>query len=261
MSQDDRANLHILEKDTYIINECNDFCAAWDSKLGGKPYLLEDEEYPISNDSHEPLDFLIQINFNDLEDNPYFPKEGLLQFFINIDYSHDEDDIPFLVKYIPNVIYDENKIDFDLDDYYDEDDEYDVIESHRVNFNNMIQEEIKISFEKEIDKANPTAIEWDVYRKENNISKEPSVEELKSMFNEDTFEITRSSKLLGYPDNYDEDIRSYNEKYHDYILLLQLHPNNEYLVKEEEESICWFIHPDDLKQLDFTKIICSFFTN
>lgn len=261
MSEIDRTNSNILEKETYVIVECNESCAAWDSKLGGKAYLLEDEEYPISNFSNEPLDFLIQINFKDLQENNYFPKSGLLQFFINIDYSFDKDDIPFLVKYIPKLTYDENKIDFDLDDDYDEDDDYELLEKDNINFNNMIQEEIKIRFEKELDKVNPTAIEWEDYKKIANIKTEPSVEELKNMFDEDTFEITKSTKLLGYPDNYDEDIRSFDSKYKDYILLLQLHPSSNYLVKEDDESLCWFIHPDDLKNLDFSKVICSFFIN
>lgn len=261
MNQEERSPSKLFEKDAFIIKESNDFCALWDSKLGGKAYHLEGEEYPMSIISNEPLDFLIQINTRDLPENPYFPKIGLLQFFINIDYSFEEEDLPFLVKYIDKVTYDERKIDFDLDDDYDEDDDYEILEDDKIDFNNMIQKEIKIYFEKVNDKVNPTALEWDEYKKQNEIRYEFSVEELKDMFDEDSFEITKSSKLLGYPDNYDDDIRLDNPLYHDYILLLQLHPSGDYLIREEEESICWFIHPDDLKKLDFSRVICSFFGN
>lgn len=261
MNQEDRSYSQLDKKDTFIIKESNGFCSPWDSKLGGKAYHLEDEEYPISCITNEPLDFLVQINFEDLMENNYFPKTGMLQFFINIDYSFEKDDLPFLVKYVNRVIYDENKIDFDLDDDYDDDDDYEIIEEEEIDFHNMIQEEIKIYFEAAEDKVNPTALEWDEFKKNNEIREEFSVEELKDMLDEDSFEITRSTKLLGYPDNFDDDIRLSNPKYQDYILLLQLHPSGGYLIREDEGSICWFIHPDDLKKLDFSKVICSFFEN
>lgn len=259
MNQEENSKIKLLEKDAFIIKESNDLCAPWDSKLGGKAYLLESDEYPISIISNEPLDFLIQINLRDLVENAYFPKNGLLQFFINIDYSYEQDDLPFLVKYIDKVTYDEDKIDFDLDDDYDDDDDYIIIEDEKIDFNNMIQEEIKIYFEKVKDKINPTALEWEQYRHENKIMHEFSVEELKDILDEDSFEITKSSKLLGYPDNYEDDIRLDNPNLVEYILLLQLHPSGDYLIREEEQSICWFIHPDDLKNLDFSRVICSFF--
>lgn len=264
-------------KDAIIIEESNDSPKVWDSKVGGKAYLLEDDDYPVSLDTGEPFEFLIQINCIDLPENEYFPNKGLLQFFINNEYTFEEDDKPFLVKYINNVIIDENKLDYDIEDEYELDEE-DEFEEDDDAGNNMIQEEIKITFKNVKDHVNSTAMEWsdftdrlakglylfkeDLEDYDSLIEESSYLEDLDFILDdEDVLEIMHSNKLLGYPDNYSEDIRLSSEKYKDYILLLQLHPDSDYFTNDDEESICWFIHPDDLKQLNFDNVICSYFKN
>ncbi|MDL2211399.1 DUF1963 domain-containing protein [Erysipelotrichaceae bacterium OttesenSCG-928-M19] len=261
-------------KETIIIKESNDICKAWDSKVGGKAYLLEDDEYPVSFDSSETFEFLIQINCNDLPDNELFPKKGLLQFFINHEYSFEKEDKPFEIRYIENIITDDDLLDYDIEDEYDEDDNPEVDEDD--DNETMIEEEIKITFEKAFDHINSTTIEWDSfkgkmasalyeYRDElddydSMIKDSNYLEDLDFILDDEkVLEVMHSSKLLGYPDNFDEDIRLSDYKYHDYILLLQLSLAADYFDNEDETNICWFIKEEDLKALNFNNVICSYF--
>ncbi|MDF9867818.1 uncharacterized protein YwqG [Bacilli bacterium PM5-3] len=262
-------------KNAIVIEESNDSPKPWDSKVGGKAYLLEDDDYPVSMDTGEPFEFLIQINCSNLPENDYFPKKGLLQFFINNEYNYEEDDEPFLIKYIENITIDEKKLDFDLEDDYelDEDDENDEDDD---SFNCMIDEEIKVNFKTMNDHVNSTSFEWNEFKQrlakelyeykdeledyESIIENSSYLEDLDFILNdEDVIEVMQASKLLGYPDNFEEDIRLNDSKYHEYILFLQLNPNSDFFENEEEISICWFIHPNDLKNLDFSNVICSYF--
>ncbi|MFK8053328.1 MAG: YwqG family protein [Woeseiaceae bacterium] len=55
------------------------------SKIGGKPYWTDDLAYPASTKG-EPLHFLAQVNFGEIDDRlEQFPDSGLLQFFIGAD--------------------------------------------------------------------------------------------------------------------------------------------------------------------------------
>lgn len=267
-------------KEAIVINVNNDTPKAWDSKVGGVPYILEDDDYPVSSETGRVFDFLIQINCFDLPNNEFFPKSGLLQFFINKDYTYDEDDLPFYIKYIANVDRDEAKIDYDLEDDFDRDnDEEDEEDDYIVDEDdNMIDEELKISFTKKDDHINSTSKEWNDLKKKLAIALYPYRDELEDyeslveedvyvddldfiLEDEDNLEVKQANKMLGYPDNFGEDIRLSDSKYQDYILLLQLHPDSDFFVNVDESSICWFIHPDDLKNLNFNNVICSYFEN
>ncbi|MFK7888120.1 MAG: YwqG family protein [Gammaproteobacteria bacterium] len=55
------------------------------SKIGGQPYWTNERPYPASSQG-EPLHFLAQINFAELDERPSeYPDAGLLQFFIGAD--------------------------------------------------------------------------------------------------------------------------------------------------------------------------------
>lgn len=64
----------------------------YSSQLGGIPYLLKGQEFPQCD--NEPLIFLAQINFDELQENNLkeYPQQGMLQFFIKSeDFSYDFD--------------------------------------------------------------------------------------------------------------------------------------------------------------------------
>lgn len=62
------------------------------SKVGGKPYIPEGMEYPISNvDGLEkkPMKLLAQINFEEMPKIEHFPAKGILQFFLSCQADDD----------------------------------------------------------------------------------------------------------------------------------------------------------------------------
>ncbi|KAL7716854.1 YwqG family protein [Entamoeba marina] len=87
----------------------------FNSKIGGKPYLPKDFEYPTlrGGDNH-PLVMYAQINFEEFEHIPDFPTTGILQFYIDAcddmygmpdDYLDQEG---FRVIYHENITTDTN---------------------------------------------------------------------------------------------------------------------------------------------------------
>ena len=270
-------------RETIVITETNEKALPWDSKIGGKPYLLEDDDYPLSLE-HEPFKFLLQVNMKDLPANDYFPHKGLLQFFLNLDYSYDEEDQPFLVKFIPRITRKEEKLDYDEEDDYQEQasdsGEFDFDEKEQFDFIDNDQEEamnedgIRITFTLEDDHVNPTTLEWDtftehlancLYNYRNELEdydalKEEEInylEDLDFIFDQESVIETRyANKLLGYPSNEQEDIRLKDKAYEHYLLLLQYTIINE---EDDEDLVKWFIDPVDLENRNFTRVICSYY--
>lgn len=62
----------------------------WDSKIGGKPFLPIEYEYPTNNEG-KFLHLLAQINLTGLPILTPFPRLGLLQFYILDDEMHGRD--------------------------------------------------------------------------------------------------------------------------------------------------------------------------
>lgn len=52
----------------------------YSSRVGGWPYLLTPQQYPLAADG-APMAFIAQINFGDLPSLPGYPDSGILQFF------------------------------------------------------------------------------------------------------------------------------------------------------------------------------------
>jgi uncharacterized protein YwqG len=79
----------------------------WDSKIGGCPYLLSKDDYPINKDM-QPMMFLVQLNLSEIHGLPELPDKGLLQFFIEDDDMFGMDG-NVIVRYIEAFTEDENK--------------------------------------------------------------------------------------------------------------------------------------------------------
>ncbi len=77
----------------------------WESKLGGCPYLEDLKQYPMG-ESGKPMMFMAQINLGEMPPLPDFPREGLLQFYVENDDCFGLDSL-CVVKYIPQYITDE----------------------------------------------------------------------------------------------------------------------------------------------------------
>ena len=56
-----------------------------DNKLGGIPYFPKGEIYPKSKDG-KPMTLLLQVNLKEIELEE-FPKEGILEIFVDEDFG------------------------------------------------------------------------------------------------------------------------------------------------------------------------------
>lgn len=82
----------------------------WESKIGGSPYMPKGAVWPTGPEG-APLFFLAQINFAQLPaDAPdYFPRKGIVQFFIadddlyGMDFDDGENQDTFRVVYYADV--------------------------------------------------------------------------------------------------------------------------------------------------------------
>lgn len=95
----------------------------WESKVGGIPYRLKGHPWPMSGEkTPRPLVFLAQLNLAQVNAGgkllPDLPQKGLLQFFIlntefyGADFDRRPDDTStFRVLYVPDVVQDEAKLD------------------------------------------------------------------------------------------------------------------------------------------------------
>lgn len=61
----------LVEKETSV----------FESKIGGIPYFPHGAEIPLDDDDNQ-LRFLMQINCNDIQGIDFFPKQGMIQFWI-----------------------------------------------------------------------------------------------------------------------------------------------------------------------------------
>ncbi|MDO4794843.1 MAG: DUF1963 domain-containing protein [Brachymonas sp.] len=82
------------------------------SKLGGLPYLPVGKDYPRGADG-KPLYLLLQINFAEMPPLPDFPAEGILQWFIGSTWAwgansdRPAEQSAFRICYYPEVLADD----------------------------------------------------------------------------------------------------------------------------------------------------------
>jgi len=89
----------------------------FESKFAGDPYFPLSMEYPISLEG-QPLKLLAQINFADVPKHlPNFPKEGILQFYIDsyddvlgMDFDNGQNHEGFRVVFHEHIVSDESQL-------------------------------------------------------------------------------------------------------------------------------------------------------
>lgn len=83
-----------------------------DNKIGGQPYLPVGEEYPTDHNGN-PLALLLQINCKDIVGAKGFPKNGILEIFVDKDLNYpSEYDVRY---YQENQPYQTELPDVDMD--------------------------------------------------------------------------------------------------------------------------------------------------
>ncbi len=86
-------------KTCYSFTLSEDKPSLLDSKIGGVPYIKKGETYPLDSKG-EYMPLFVQINFSNIELENY-PKQGLLQLFVEKEFSYP---IEYKVKYVENII-------------------------------------------------------------------------------------------------------------------------------------------------------------
>lgn len=270
----------------------NTWTADYKSKIGGIAYLPENEIYP-RNQNNEPLVLLFQLNFAEIAEQVdmsqlkyELPKQGILQFFI------EDDDVlgveKHQIRFWKNVDLAQNEIELNktIDDlreiYGNNGSEYWL--PFNINRQFLMQFELSSQsthfhcveyrqFSAQIDELK----DKDIYDYLDEFGEKLSMEYYKSY--EYFAEVSSYNRhlILGYPEFTQEDPRyfveysddpnlicyddvEYNAAFSSYISLLQIdsHYND-----HGGEDIIWgdcgianfFIHPDDLKNADFSKLV------
>ncbi len=214
----------------------------WESKLGGNPYLEIGMEYPKAA-SGENLRLLAQINFEEVPHLEFFPERGILQFFILADdmYGLGEPctQDTFRVIYIPKVEKSEENLIKD----------FSFLEELEEDWYMPFSNEGKMKFSLEY-----MPIPWDDYRFNNVYSDITLTDEEDDDYMENLN--IDGCKIGGYATFTQDDPRDDKELNNFDTLLLQLDCEKECDVMFGDSGIAnFFINEEDLKKLDFTKVL------
>ena len=234
----------------------------WQSKIGGKPYMPKDMTYP-TNKEDKPLYLLAQINFSEMPKIDYLPQSGILQFFVapddvyGLDFDHPQNQDNFRVIYHKTITDNQDMLQLDVPTIaaYDDEDGYFPIDAHEYAITPILQLQ-----------AVPILDDFDKLIVDLNHLKEKLTAEFGESFDfwenvVDRYEAimeTDGHRLGGYPYFTQSDPRYYNKKFSDYILLFQLDSED-----FNDGGIMWgdcgvgnfFIHPNDLANEDFSKVM------
>jgi len=223
----------------------------WQSKFGGDPYWpLNVDNYPVDKKGR-PFSLLAQFNLAELPSLVDFPAEGMLQFFIS---SHSwgggylpkgkslevyvKESVGYKVVYHKEVIKDKKLLKSNFDD-----------DRRRMPING----EYALEFVIERELASPSDYRFD----------EIIGSSYSDKYYDDTIDYlfekydSSGSKIGGYAYFTQEDPRRYDGTYENWLLLFQMDSSD-----DKEVDIMWgdlgvcnfFIRPDDLKNLDFSKV-------
>ncbi|OKH37875.1 hypothetical protein NIES2119_12050 [[Phormidium ambiguum] IAM M-71] len=240
----------------------------WQSKFGGEPYFPKDGTYPTSP-SGNPLTLLAQINFAEVPVTEDFPKQGILQFYIdaseNATYGLIDDlqieQSTFRIIYFPEP---------DLN-----------IENLINNFTFLpqpivypikVEDSFALSFEVTLDPPTPSDFQFNTLvesyfsaleKIENNQEKSELIEAILDELEENEKYRQQLNKhtLGGYPYLVQDDYRGeHHNRFKDYTFLLFQ------MVSEPDHSIKWgdmgagyfFIEPSALKRLDFSQVLYTY---
>ncbi|HJD55085.1 MAG TPA: DUF1963 domain-containing protein [Rickettsia endosymbiont of Pyrocoelia pectoralis] len=210
----------------------------YQSKFGGIPYLPKNIDYPRTKES-KPLYLLAQINFVDAPFLEPFPRDGLLQIYIEnnelygMGYGYEESS--YKILYIPHP---KNYDDYQDLSFLETPEDFPIEYPHILNFYNT---------QKPISALNPNFSEiFEKYIKEDD--EEPDFCDLYSLLIDDF----NHHQIGGYPSFVQHG--PYLEKDKEYEVLLQIDSDSH--INFGDAGIATFlILKEDLKKLDFSKVV------
>lgn len=220
------------------------------SKFGGEPWWPSDKQYPEGING-KPLIFLAQINFAEIPGGiEHYPKQGMLQFFIADDDLYG---LEFLDKNNNLENYLQKRKNFAVI-YHPEI----ALNKHKARRNGKVSDmspivgASAIGFQKVNDIASPMDYR---FAKITAHLGEGSDDIMDHAY--DQLAIAPDHKLGGYASFTQEDPRAYYGTNQNWLLLFQMDTDS-----NDHIDIMWgdagignfFIKPDDLKNLDFSKV-------
>lgn len=237
----------------------------WQSKVGGDPYLPKGADYPRHPDGHA-LTLLAQINFAEVPKLPDFPEKGILQFFIDgtdedecygMNWDNQREQTGFRVVYYADVLENIDDLVTDFSPYAVENREYGLpfVGQYSMAFQlgKQVLTTADFHWSRLLGFPEFCSEEWDNLDEE----EEQGLYEVIEYYSDNIDET--GHRLGGYPHFTQDDPRAYKDTViQDYILLFQIDTD-----WEDGKEIMWgdggvanfFINPDDLKNLDFSKVL------
>jgi uncharacterized protein YwqG len=205
------------------------------SKFLGKPYLPRGSEYP-KDKLGSPMILLAQVNFAETPPLENYPTEGILQFFISPTEWYDMEDYKILFH---KTIEGEYQRDFSFltEDLYGE---------------SPVYCEHTLAFEKNVEYGGYEDFRFDMDfgGKGYDGFQEKLAEGEKTEM--DGILDGTGHKIGGYAFFTQSDVRDYNEKQKEDILLLQIDTDEEIMFGDSGVGNL-FISPESLKEKDFEK--------
>jgi uncharacterized protein YwqG len=206
------------------------------SKFLGKPFFPISKNYP-KDEKGKPMIMVAQLNFDEIPELEYFPKEGILQlFFSTTDWYEDDSKIVYHSK---EELSKQPMTDFS----FLSDKDYDEMPVFKIH---------KLSFEKGIDRGGSEDYQFDyVFNGQNywDFAENLTAEQHK-VFN--SYFNAGGHKIGGYAEFTQGDPRDYNPKQMDDIQVLQIDVDDHIMFGDSGIGHI-FISKEDLIQKDFTK--------
>lgn len=253
-----------VQHKNYTLSLSSEETTVTDSKVGGHPYIAKGDTIPTVLDSETELRFLAQINLEQLTGDIFPLKTGILQFWIldedvyGADFDEPCSQENFRVTYHKTI-----------EEGYSKEE----VEEHFPSLFADVEDGLpiepdvcfKITATEDISTITMGDFHFDslFVEKYNEWYPEEAVTafyDITADLDDDIFDELymeeAGHKLLGFPDFTQSDPREFKQP--EYILLFQLDSDD---VGDEEIlwGDCgignWFIHPDDLKNGDFSKVM------
>ena len=254
-----------------------DTLTPWQSKLGGLPYLPHEADYPHDSQGR-PLYLLAQINCAEVPPLPDFPHRGMLHFFISpyatlvhlwgLDYHHPDRQDYFRVLYYPEVHTDPAAVQQDFAFLPPLPTPPAAMTWTQKLLGLFKKPALHLPFQYPCAMhftAGEQLVPLDDAALHLSGAGVPDVDAgnwfdvLDDDFTEAYFDAIphEGHRLGGYAHHVQEDLRIVeNSPYRDYVLLLQLDSDEANGMMWGDLGVCHFyIHPDDLRRRDFSRVL------
>jgi len=204
------------------------------SKFLGKPYLPTNMEYP-KDKAGKPMVLLAQLNFSEIPKLENYPENGILQFYIPSEDWYDMDE--YKVLYHTEIENNQTNFDFLTEELYSD---FPVECEHSLTFSK--QEEYGGPMDFRFDFNFNGLDYWEFEEKLSETQKKES----KNLFSNE------GHKIGGYAYFTQSDIRDYDEKSKNDILLLQIDVDDKIMFGDSGVAN-FFINKEDLINKNFEK--------